>query len=436
MSATPAEHGPAPARQRWMAWPFLVFMACSGMPLTYSLVPSRPMLVSDVADMTYAAAASGNSLNSLFNMVLLAVLYGASGAVLLRHPRDAALLVKRHWPLPALILLLGCSALWSYQPAKVLLNFVHHVGVILIALAAARHYRCDPWRLPVDLGNVLGLNMALHVAAVILIPAYAIDWQARWQGMTPHPNTLGALAFTTFWANAGVLVCLPHAARRRWHLCACLLAVSAMIGADSVTSKLTSLVALTLLLLLRGLHKRRAGPGVYLAGVALAAASLALFKLLESAVDLKWLFDLLGRDSELTGRSAVWADAWKAIGAKPLLGWSFDDHAYLIASAGMPYSSYHNGVLDLAVNGGAVAVALLAALMLSWACGYLRPGRVGRTIAPFGVAYVLTYMMHNLTEASLLAPRGQLWVIFLVLLLLGACTRQQPRSPEWSGHAT
>jgi hypothetical protein len=32
-------------------------------------------------------------------------------------------------------------------------------------------------------------------------------------------------------------------------------------------------------------------------------------------------------------------------------------------------------------------------------------------------------MVHNLTEASLFAARGQMWQIFLLLVLLGACRK-------------
>jgi O-antigen ligase len=322
-------------------------------------------------------------------------------------------------------LLLSASVLWTFNQEKVLLNVVHNLGVVLVTLAAALHYRHAPWRLPVEFGYVLGANMALQVAAVLLLPSYAIDWQARWQGLTVHPNTLGALAFTTFWANAAALAGTVRPARPRLHLIGCALAVAAMLGADSVTSKLASLAALLLLLLFATLRRRGAGRRFYFGLLALGAICALLFLALRNTIDLSWLFDLLGRDSQLTGRSNVWDDAFKAIGMRPLLGWGFDDHAYLIATEGMPYSSYHSGVLDLAVNGGITAVVLLALLVWRWAACLLQAGRIGPHTAAFSAAFVLSYMLHNVTEASYLSPRGQMWVIFLTLLFLGACRRPQ-----------
>lgn len=429
--------GAAPDRR--LAWPMLALMASSGLPINYSLAPSRTMLVANVADMTSAAASSANTMGSTGNLLLLGTLYGGAAAMLLARPRSAAVVLGRSWPLLLLLLLLAASALWSELPEKVLLNIGHNLGVALVALAAALRYRHRPELLPRELGLVLGANMALQVAAVLAFPAFAVDWQQRWQGLTVHPNTLGALGFTAFWANAAALA-VNGASRSgvgRLHLAGCALAVLAMAGADSVTSKMSAAAALLLLLGMRWLVRRRAGRRVYLGLLAAGALGFALFKLLEGAIDLQWLFDLLGRDSKLTGRADVWRDAYQAIGARPLLGWSFDDHAYLIASAGMPYSSYHNGVLDLAVNGGAAAVLLLALLLLNWALGHLRRELLAARVAPYSLAFVLAYMLHNLTEASYVSPRGQMWAIFLLLLFLAACRRPgaRPAAPAAAAFA-
>jgi O-antigen ligase len=427
MRATSLSHAGSGGRSdRWCAWPLLILMASSGLPISYSLAPARILAVADVAEQTAAAASSASTLGSVGNLLLLGSLYGWSATLLVSRPRSAAVVLLRCWPLLLLMALLLASALWSYLPAKVLLNVVHNNGVLLITLAAAMHYRHQPASLPQQLGLVLGANMALQVAAVLLLPGYAIDWQGRWQGLTVHPNTLGGLGFTAFWANAAALSAGPPPPCPRCHWLACGLSLLAIAGADSVTSKVCAALALLVLLGLRWLRRRGAGRQDYLRLLGASVMLLLLLKLLAGAVDLEWLYALLGRNSQLTGRDDVWRDAHQAISARPLLGWSFDDHAYLIASAGMPYSSYHNGVLDLAVNGGGVAVLLLAVLMLNWAAGMLQPRLLAARIAPYSVAFVLAYLLHNQAEASYVSPRGQMWVIFLTLLLLGACRPPQP----------
>ncbi len=416
---------PLPLRRpdRLKALPLLVLLASSGLPVNYTLGPSRTMLVADVADMTAAAASSANTLSSTANLLLLGSLYACSACMLLARPRSVGLVLGRNWPLLLMMLLLAASAGWTYLPEKVAMNVVHNLGVILIALAAALHYRHQVNALPRDIGLVLGANLALQVAAVLLVPAWAVDWQGRWQGLTVHPNTLGALGFTTFWANASALAVNGQlrSGVGRLHLAGCVLAVMAMAGADSVTSKMCAAAALLLVLGMRYLTRRQAKRRLYIGIMLGGTLGFLLFRLLGSAIDVGWLLALLGRDSKLTGRDDVWRDAYQAIGMHPLLGWGFDDHAYLIASAGMPYSSYHNGVLDLAVNGGVVAVLLLALLFANWALQHLRRGLLAARCAPFSLAFVLPYMLHNMAEASYVSPRGQMWVLFLALLFVGAC---------------
>jgi O-antigen ligase len=288
-------------------------------------------------------------------------------------------------------------------------------------MAAAMYYRHEPWAFPRQLGIVLGLNMLIQILAVIVIPSYAIDWQSRWHGLTTHPNTLGAMAFTTLWANAAVLIS-KKSYKPILHWIFALAAVVAMVGADSVTSMMVSLTVVMLIYLFSMLNRRGAGQRFYVSVFIIAVLIVLIVTLIGSTFDVSGLFKLFGRDSDFTGRTSIWEDALKAIQKHPLLGWSFDDHAFLIQQ-GMAFPSYHNGYLDIAVSGGMVSVILVAFLFATWAIGFAKPSRIAKQIAPFSASYVIAYLIHNLTESSLIAPRGQLWQIFLVLVFLGTCKK-------------
>ena len=407
---------------RWKALPFLILMLSTSLPLNYKLEPARVWAVADVAEMTMAAASSGNSMSSNGFVLFLAGLYGGAGWMLLRKPKSVGAVLTRQWPLLFLMLFIATSMLWSYYPEKVVSNIVHNFGVVFIAIAAALRYRHDPWLFPKHLGYVLGINMMLHVGGVILIPSYTIDWQSRWHGLATTPNTLGALAFTTLWVNAVVLICKKS--DRYWpHLLFAGLAAVTMIGADSVTSMMCSMVAVLLIYLFDRFGKMGVGMNFYVSAIIIVSMSAMIVVMAGSAFDFSGLFGMFGRDANLTGRTSVWEDAFKAISMQPLWGWSFDDHAHLIASKGMPYSSYHNGFLDLAVSGGAIAVVLLLLLLGTWAMEFTRSSRIGSQIAPLSASFVIAYLIHNMSEASFVAPRGQLWQIFLVLLFLSACKK-------------
>jgi O-antigen ligase len=406
---------------RWKAWPFLLLMLSSGLPLNYTLEAARPMTVAEVAEFTQAASSDGNVGNSLLFVLFLGGLYVSSAWMLMKRPKAVGSILHQQWPLALMLIYTAISVTWSYEQTKVLTNIIHSTGLVLMAMAAAMYYRHDPWLFPRQMGYVLGINMIIQVLAVLVVPAYAIDWQSRWHGLTPHPNTLGAMALTTLWANAAVIICKKYD-KIFWHVLFSLAAVVAMIGADSVTSMMTSLAVVMFIFFFQQLNKRGAGKNFYVSLFVVGILCISIFILVGNAVDLGGVFKMFGRDTELTGRTSIWESAFQAIQTHPLLGWSFDDHAYLIQK-GMQYPSYHNGYLDIAVSGGIVAVVLMFFLLITWAAAFAKPSRIAAQIAPFSASYVLAYLIHNLTESSLIAPRGQLWQIFLVLVFIGTCKK-------------
>lgn len=406
---------------RWKAWPFLLLMLSSGLPLNYTLTPAQPMTIEELAQATQQATSEANMGNSILFVLFLSGLYAVSGWMLLRKPKAAGAILQQQWPLVFMLLFIAISVSWSYDQLKVMTNIIHNTGIVLIALAAAMYYRHDPWKFPRQLGYVLGVNMLVQILAVFVIPAYAIDWQSRWHGLTTHPNTLGAMALTTLWSNASVLICKRYQ-KALWHIVFSIAAIVAMIGADSVTSMMTSLCSVLLIYFFYHFNKRGADRNFYVSAAVVVVLCILIFFLVGSAINFGELFEMLGRNADFTGRTSIWESALKAIQTHPLLGWSFDDHAYLIQN-GMQFPSYHNGYLDIAVSGGIVAVALMFLLLMTWAIEFAKPSRIAQQIAPFSASFVIVYLIHNLTEASLIAPRGQLWQIFLVVIFIGTCKK-------------
>lgn len=404
----------------------MLLTVTTNMPLNYTLEPARPLGVAEVAEMSLETATGGGSAGSILFTVFIAGLYAISGWMLLKRPRFGATLLTRQWPLTLFFIFIAASALWSSFPEKVMNNVIHNAGMLFVTMAAALRYRHDPWLFPKHLGYVLGAGMVLHLLGIIIIPAYTIDWQSRWHGLATHPNPFGAMAYTTLWANAAILIARKNE-RTYLHWFFAALAVIAMIGADSVTSIMVSIIAVTLICIIKKLEELGVGLQFY-SSVLAAIFSLALVvTMVGAAFDLSGLFGLFGRDTNLTGRTSIWEEAFKAIVEHPLLGWSFDDHALLIKQ-GMPFLSYHNGYLDLAVCGGAISIILLIATLLAWALAFSRSAWAGKGIASYSAPFVIGYLLHNISEASLVSPRSQMWQVFLVLAFIGVCTRWPARS--------
>lgn len=413
---------------RWGSMPFLFWIGVSGLPLQRKLEVSQPIWTSEVHASTMAATSSASTLNSIPFALFLLTLYTCAGLMVLSKPKTVFSMLARQWPLMLMLLFVAASFLWSHNQEKVLMNTVHNTGTLLIALAAALRYRKEPWLLPRHIGYVLGANIMLHLLAVLLLPAFAIEWDGRWRGLTGQANGLGAIALCAFWANAAVLIGTGKD-RYHLHLLFAICAATAMLGANSMTSVISSTCALGLIFTFTGKASRyRSGLRIFLGGISvifLVSAVGVMF--LGNAMDLGKLLGMAGRSGDFTGRTEIWVAALKAIAAQPWTGWGFDDNAYLIKTTDMPYTTYHNGYLDLTVRGGIVAFGLFSLLLVKWMVELKKKSHVGIDIIPFAMPFILSMLVYNLTEATFVMPRDQMWLIFLVILFLATCKKWPSR---------
>lgn len=414
---------PLGMRDRWRAWPFLLLMFCSGLPLTYNLEAARPMSVADTEELTLAATASQNTANSIFFVMFISTLYLIAGSTLLRNPKTVIALLLRQWPVLLLMLFIGASTLWSYTPEKVLINTVHNIGIMFIAIGAALHYRNSPWDFPRQLGIVVGINMIFHLIAVLLIPTYAIDWQGRWHGLAPHPNTLGALSFVVLWCNAAVII-FRKTEHKLMHAMFALFAIVAMLGANSMTTMLCSVFTLITMLMIKNMQYLTPRQRLAFSVIASVCFLTPIIVFSTGLVSLDDFLEMLGRDSQLTGRLSLWDIATQAISEKLFFGWSFDDHVHLVRVSNMAFPNFHNGILDLAVSGGLIAVLLFLLILMITVRDYFQKTKLGHEILPFSLSFLLTYLVYNFTEATLVSPRSQMWIIFLTLVFFGACKKK------------
>lgn len=397
----------------------MLMLFSSNLALNYKLLPARALGLDELEDLTMEAISGGNT--AILFTLFTAGLYSAGAWLTLKRPKAVVVLLGKQWPLLLFFILILASTLWSTFPDKVLNNVVHYAGTTMVALAAALRYRHDPWLFPKHVGYVLGANMAIQLAAIVIMPEYTIDWENRWHGLAPHPNPFGAMAFTTLWANATALIYRKNE-KRTLHFIFAAMAVLAMVGADSVTSMITSIVAIFLLVMIKKLNAQGVGLKFYSSVLVIIFFMAMVISMVGVAFDLSGLFALFGRDTNLTGRTSIWEVALKAITERPWLGWSFNDHADQVRQ-GLGFLSFHNGYLDLAVSGGLAGIVVLLLMLATWVRDFAKSSRIGNIIAPYSAPFVIGYLIHNITEASLVSPRGQMWQIFMVLAFLGACKR-------------
>jgi O-antigen ligase len=421
--------------KRWGAIPLLCWLAVLGLPLQRPLEVSQPVWSSEMFASTLAVTSTGSALQSIPFVLFMASIYIAAGLMVIKNIKAALLILLRQWPLLLLMLFVISSILWAGSKEKSLISITHNLGAVFATLAAALRYRGEPWLLPKHLAYVLGANVALHLLTVFLLPSFAIEWDGRWRGLTGQANELGGISFCAFWANVAVLIGRKDP-QYRLHILLAVCAAAAMLGANSMTSIISSLCALLITVVMAWNRSQYGGKRIFVNALVVAvlvAAGGALF--LGNSINLDKLFGLAGRSASFTGRTDIWMLAIDAIVASPWVGWGFDGNNYLIKISGMPFTSYHNGYLDLLVCGGGIALGLFFLLLGSWFYQVKKRTRIGIDIAPFAIPFVVSMLMYNLTEANLVAPRNHMWIIFLVILFLSVCKRrpQLPIDCAWNG---
>lgn len=412
----------ANSRLKWGAAAFLFAASIQGFNLLRQTAGSEQPLEDELRQAAEQATSTAGFMNSLLLVFLWGGMYTLAAASVSSPEgrRTGRAVSLAFWPM---LLLLGwqvASAAWSANAMKVTLNAIHVSGVALLALSAAAHYRGSAHLFVRHLSYALGLSVLINFAAIVVAPFWAISWEGRWLGLTDNANTLGAVAFSALWANVAALLIDPRGSRPMYLLIT-LVAALVLYGTNSVTSILSTAVALGLMLggatLIHLLGRKMTWRLVGL--VAMLTASLAVVVSALAAdrlASVSGIASAMGRSGDFSGRLLQWLLALELIAQRPALGWSFDSHSRVIVETGLAYTHFHNGYLDLTVRGGLVALALLAALTVIIVRHAVRCNNP-RTLV-IAVPYIAATLFYNLTEVTFMQGRNLLWMLFLACAFL------------------
>lgn len=385
------------------------------------LVASRPLTawlgMAGGGGSAAAAYDEGSPLDAAAYLVLMA------GALAVLSRRGASLrgfIRDNRW----LCLFFGycaLSILWADLPLVALKRWVKDAGNLLMVMVVLTEAN------PVEAAKAVFVRCAavLVPLSLVLIRFYPDigrtyhTWtgEMMYVGVATHKNSLGLLTMAcTLHLLADVLDrhdaqgLLPRLAQ--WAL----LALTAWLlqQSHSATSLMCGAIGAALLIGLRLPALRRHVTALELTVLLTAGVLWAT----DGAYDLYRyvVVEILGRDLTLTSRT----DVWPMLLAKldnPLWGagfnsfWSGERLAVLYERLGIIQA--HNGYLETLLNGGAVGVALLGALLLAaLRSASLRVQR-GEPGALLGLAVVVATIVANLSEASF-SKMDPLWFAFLL----------------------
>lgn len=232
-------------------------------------------------------------------------------------------------------------------------------------------------------------------------------------GMTCLVCGLGALwSFLQAYVQRGMPHRLRHLVAHGFILVNALWLIHA---ADSMTS-LSCLLSAGIVMVLTWqpfVHRRRG----YVHALVWTAVGISVFAIFIDTVGT--LVRSLGRDTTLTGRTAIW-NAVLSMGTNPLLGTGFENFwlgdriqtIWNMTEKGIQEA--HNGYLEVYINLGSVGLLLLGGMIVVGYRYALATFRNDPQAGAFRVTFITAALIYSLTEAGfrMMCP---IWMMFLLI---------------------
>ena len=361
--------------------------------------------------------------------VLFLPAYASALFLLALQPVPFALALVRQPLLLLLMAIVGASVLWSVEPDQTVRRMVALYATTLGGVVLGVRYN---WA---RLAEVVGAALAILAVGSLLmavgVPSIGVMhslFPGAWRGLWAEKNGLGGIMTLGVCVLSAAALLNPARARIWWPFAGLALALVLMS-----TSK-TSLVALVLgggVLAFVWLVRR--GPAMSVAAIWLAALAIgALACLAIFASDL--MFNLLGKDATLTGRTRIWAAVIHQIRLRPWTGYGYGavwsetgdwgPLAWIIKEAGFKPEHAHNAWLEqwlgLGVFGLGAFVLFYLQTLITAAIGVFRTAGA-YLFAP----YLIVYTLISLTESVAVTYNDFRWVIFVAVAVRLALPREE-----------
>lgn len=304
---------------------------------------------------------------NIFNTIGIASSLILIGWIALSRLRPLAYLASANlWPMLYMCLVVS-STLWSIHPE---ITIRRGVGYILTVIVAA----LLPLRFGVT-GSMKVLSVSFVISAlgsfafVAILPQYGImhqaDLEGCWQGVFLTKNLLGAVMTVAIFVELYLLVRCPR--KEWWRTITLSSFVTLLVFSRSMTQLLVALAYVV-------------GAGAYLLWrrsgwrslVAIATTTCTVF--LGFALVLskpQSALQIIGKDSTLTGRTAIWPAILELVEERPVLGWGYramwqpnDATTAIVDSvAGWGVPSSHNAILEIALELGWSGVVIMGIMI-------------------------------------------------------------------------
>ena len=385
------------------------------------------------AGLSAQALSDGNSVDKVIYSLLIA----AAVWVLVRRRVRVGEILRSNLAIVLLLLYAALSVLWSEFPLISLKRWIKAIGDPIMVLVL--------WS---DPAPARAITAMVKRCAYVLLPVSVLfckyyehlgrtfdSWgKFSYTGVTTDKNMFGYLLFlyglffvATLLTSRSTDLRERHRHRSDKFIC---LAMLVMVGwlipiANSKTATVALAVGIALVVALQFAAVRRHFWLYALAAIALVTMAEELFSVKTAVLDAS------DRDATFTGRTGLWETVLEEP-INPIFGAGYGgfwlgerlDRFWAMYPTSPPIQA-HNGYIEVYLNLGLIGLILIASVLLSGlrtiqrraassAIAGISNSHDERTLATFGLAFSVAYLLYNITEATF-QGLNPLFMIFLIL---------------------
>lgn len=326
----------------------------------------------------------------------------------------------RLWKKPALLLLpvpiAVASLMWSEAPLLTFLRGGALIGTTVLALYLALRFSISEiihfaaW--------ALGLAAVGSLVAAVIFPGFGLgtdSYEGLWIGAFGQKNELGIMMSAAFVVY--LLLFWDKQSRRLLWLGLSSLCLLLIVKADSMTS---FVICCLIPYLLWVSHKTLTRTGSLPRRILYFGFPVVL---LVGVLVLEFdrILDAVGRSSDLTGRTILWALASQAVLDKPYAGHGYEAfwRGYegtagdIWTQVGAFYYYSHNGFLEISLALGLVGLGAILIALFLFGKGALRVLQSQKGLmAVWPWALLLYLILSNLLEGNLMKSNNLPWLLY------------------------
>ena len=417
-------------------------------------------------DGVYSMTISANEKLFVVKQVLFYVTYAIASILLIRisdkYTKITAILL-RNIHISLLVGLTAISAIWSELPYQTISRSVALVGTTIFGIYLANRYTLKQQL--ILLRNTFLTIVLLSIAFVIVLPQYGIMGALHagaWRGIYTHKNelgrlmSLGAIVFLMQSRQEGEIKIIGLKIRSIGTLKQC---VPIGTRRDSFLQSALTLLGLGAAIAMILLSRSSGG----IVNLTIMAIALAMFKISQLRLDLKFLFTMgsivlfliiavivfpnpelifasIGKSSDLTGRGDLWNVLLDLLSSRLLLGFGYgvfwESYGAIVTLAvGWDVPHAHNGFLDLTLGVGLLGLILFSISYLSTFAKSLARFQSSQNDESIYPLIILIYIViSNVSETGLFSYNNIYWLLFVTVshsMILSTKKNILPPNPQF-----